>query len=278
VAGLSIRPERVEAFADAFGAVADARLDEDDLQPVTTVDALAHGADLTLELCAELASLAPFGLGNPAVTLLAPGCELVEPATVGEGRHLRFRVRRETGEDGGGAIAWRLGPQLDRFRRAGLRYARHHSGRLAAVIGARLLRTFGLYQPVRQARHAEGRAPGLEIAGAFAFYAVAALALAGAVVLRRRGAALSVLLAPFLVVVVATAAGYGVPRFRQPVDIVLVVLGGVALDALLQRRAQRPRETTGGATGAGSTIASPRAAGVSRLTRRLSDSAGRSTR
>jgi single-stranded-DNA-specific exonuclease len=117
-AGLSIRPERVEAFADAFGAVADARLGEEDLQQVTTVDALAHGSDLTLDLCTELARLAPFGLGNPNVTLLLAGCELAELSTVGDGKHLRFRVR-EDGRDSGGAIAFRRGASLDRLRRVG---------------------------------------------------------------------------------------------------------------------------------------------------------------
>jgi single-stranded-DNA-specific exonuclease len=117
-AGLSIRPERVEAFAEAFGAVADARLDEADLQPVTTVDALVHGTDLTLDLCAELARLAPFGLGNPNVTLLLAGCELAELATVGDGKHLRFRVR-EDGRDSGSAIAFRRGSSLDRLRQVG---------------------------------------------------------------------------------------------------------------------------------------------------------------
>src|SRR5213078_2466740 len=112
-AGLSIRPDRVEAFAEAFGAVADARLLEDDLHPVSTVDALAHGADLTLDLCAELARLAPFGLGNPNVTLLLAGCEIAEPAAVGDGKHLRFRVR-DDGRDSGSAIAFRFGSQLDR--------------------------------------------------------------------------------------------------------------------------------------------------------------------
>jgi len=117
-AGLSIRPDRVEAFAEAFGAVADARLDETDLQPVTTVDALVHGQDLTLDLCAELARLAPFGLGHQNVTLLLAGCELAELSTVGEGKHLRFRVR-EDGRDSGSAIAFRRGPALDRLRRVG---------------------------------------------------------------------------------------------------------------------------------------------------------------
>ena len=118
-AGLSIAPERVEAFAGAFAAQAEALLPEDDLRPVTVVDAvLPRGTKLTLELCAELRRLAPFGLGNPAVTLLAPGCELGDLATVGEGRHLRFRVRRD-GIDSGGAIAFGQGTQLDRFRREG---------------------------------------------------------------------------------------------------------------------------------------------------------------
>jgi single-stranded-DNA-specific exonuclease len=117
-AGLSIRPDRVEAFAEAFGAVADALLRENDLQPVATVDALVHGRDLTLDLCAELARLAPFGLGNPNVTLLLAGCELVELSAVGDGKHLRFRVR-EDGRDSGSAIAFRFGSSLDRLRREG---------------------------------------------------------------------------------------------------------------------------------------------------------------
>jgi single-stranded-DNA-specific exonuclease len=118
-AGLSIRPDMVDGFAEAFAAHADARVSEDELVPLTQVDAvLPRGTKLTLDLCDELARLAPFGLGNPAVTLLAPSCELAELQTVGDGRHLRFRVRQD-GRDAGGAIAFGLGGQLDRYRRAG---------------------------------------------------------------------------------------------------------------------------------------------------------------
>jgi single-stranded-DNA-specific exonuclease len=118
-AGLSILPEQVEVFADAFAARAEGVLSPEELVSTTVVDAvLPRGAKLTLDLCQELRRLAPFGLGNPDVTLLAPACELVEPATVGDGKHLRFRVRRE-GCDAGGAIAFGLGGQLDRYRRVG---------------------------------------------------------------------------------------------------------------------------------------------------------------
>jgi single-stranded-DNA-specific exonuclease len=118
-AGLSIRPENVDAFAEAFAGHAAGLLLDDDLRPVTQVDAIVpRGTTLTLDLCAELVRLAPFGLGNPAVTLLAPGCELADLATVGEGKHLRFRLRRD-GADAGGAIAFGQGARLDAYRRGG---------------------------------------------------------------------------------------------------------------------------------------------------------------
>jgi len=117
-AGLSIQPERVEAFAEAFAAHSDSTLTDEELRPVTVVDAVVAGSELTLELCAELRRLAPFGLANPGVTLLLPACELRDLGAVGEGRHLRFRVR-ERGQDAGSAIAFGIGGQLDRFRQAG---------------------------------------------------------------------------------------------------------------------------------------------------------------
>ncbi len=117
-AGLSIKPEGVEAFAEAFSSIGDLALGEDDLRPPAKVDALVHGGDLTLDLCAELASLAPFGLGNPGITLLLAGCELAELSPVGDGKHLRFRVR-EDGRDSGSAIAFRFGGQIDRLSRLG---------------------------------------------------------------------------------------------------------------------------------------------------------------
>ena len=114
-AGLSIAPANVEAFAAAFADHADASLAEDDLRAVTVVDAVVPASALTLDLAQELDRLAPFGLGNPDVTLLVASCEAVDPALVGDGKHLRFRVRQH-GRDGGTAIAFGLGGQLDRLR------------------------------------------------------------------------------------------------------------------------------------------------------------------
>jgi single-stranded-DNA-specific exonuclease len=117
-AGLSLAPEQLGAFTEAFAAHADAQLEDRDLEPVTLVDAVVSPRELTLELAAELGRLAPFGLGNPGVLLLLAGCEITEAAVVGDGRHLRFRVR-ERGRDAGSAIAFGMGTQLDRLRRVG---------------------------------------------------------------------------------------------------------------------------------------------------------------
>ena len=115
-AGLAIRTEELEPFAQAFAAHADAMLGEDDLRPLQVVDAIVPASALTLDLAQELDRLAPFGLGNPDVTLLVAGVEAVEPSTVGDGKHLRFRVRQH-GRDAGSAIAFGLGSQLDRLHR-----------------------------------------------------------------------------------------------------------------------------------------------------------------
>ena len=118
-AGLTIRPECVEAFARGVRRArrlgADATSTCARASPSTrSSQARSSGSPL----CEELGRLAPFGLGNPGVTLLVDGCELDALSTVGDGKHLRFRVRQR-GRDAGAAIAFGQGGQLDRLRRAG---------------------------------------------------------------------------------------------------------------------------------------------------------------
>jgi 4-amino-4-deoxy-L-arabinose transferase-like glycosyltransferase len=153
----------------------------------------------------------------------------------------------------------------DQARDKGLDYARDHAGRVPVVVAARLGRTFGVLQPIRQARHAEGRAFGLEVAGAIWFWLLLPPGVYGLVLMRRRGVPLAPLLAGLWLTLAATVLGYGVPRFRLPADVALTVLGGVAVAAL------------GGAAGAGSEVASPRSAAAGGRTSRFRRRAGRST-
>jgi 4-amino-4-deoxy-L-arabinose transferase-like glycosyltransferase len=137
----------------------------------------------------------------------------------------------------------------DELRRQGLDYARDHAGRLPAVEGVRLLRTFGLWQPARHVYFAEGRAmPGRPVAVACS-WAVLALAIAGAALLRRRRVALGVLLAPVALAVVTTLLAFGYSRFRYAADVALIVLAAYALECAIRARA-----------GGGSPAAAPAAA------------------
>ena len=111
-------PERLSSFADAFAAHAGTALDDGRLRPVVQVDAVVRGDELTLDLCEELERLAPFGLGNPGVTLLAPACELSELGR-GRGRQAPAAGAVTAGGVRSGAIAFGQGGLLDRFRTAG---------------------------------------------------------------------------------------------------------------------------------------------------------------
>ena len=130
------------------------------------------------------------------------------------------------------------------YRRVGVDYATGHAGRVPLVVFARVGRTFGFYAPVGQLRLDERdnrRELPVSIAGLVTFYVLAALSVAGVVVLRRRRALVFPLLAPVAAVVIAVVFTYGQTRFRAPAEISLALLAAVALDAAVSRRARRRR-------------------------------------
>jgi 4-amino-4-deoxy-L-arabinose transferase-like glycosyltransferase len=125
------------------------------------------------------------------------------------------------------------------LRSTGLRYASDHAGRVPAVLGVRLLRTFDLWSP-RSATRLEAAIGDRDLTtyrvGVALYYLLAPLAVAGALILRRRGEPLGILLAPLALVVVVAILGYGTPRFRVPAEIPIVVLAAVAIDAVVRAR------------------------------------------
>ena len=60
--------------------------------PEVRIDAVAQGDALSLDLAEELQQLAPFGMGNPNVSLLVPAATMSEPRAIGEGRHVSFTL------------------------------------------------------------------------------------------------------------------------------------------------------------------------------------------
>ncbi len=91
-AGLEIERGNVEQFAAALAAYADAVLSPADLMPTERVDALVGGNELGIELAEELRALAPFGRGNPGVSLMVRDAVFADARPMGEGKHVRFSV------------------------------------------------------------------------------------------------------------------------------------------------------------------------------------------
>lgn len=102
-AGFGVRAEDLAALRARFCEVADRRLEMDDLAPSFEADAEAELGELTQEAVQELQRLAPFGMGNPAPTLVSRKLRIVEATQVGgEGAHLALRFADEMGRTVGG--------------------------------------------------------------------------------------------------------------------------------------------------------------------------------
>ena len=91
-AGLTIARAEIEGFRERFAAHAAEVLTPADLVPECRVDAVVPGNALTLPLAEELERLAPFGQGNPPVSLMVPAAQLGDPRPMGEGRHVAFTL------------------------------------------------------------------------------------------------------------------------------------------------------------------------------------------
>jgi len=114
---------------------------------------------------------------------------------------------------------------------AGAGYARHHLASIPKVAAARVLRTWGLYAPRQQINFEslEGRPRAWQIAGTLMYWVLAPLAIAGAVVLRRRRRPLWPLVATAVTVTIVAASTYGQQRFRIAAEPAILVLAAVTL-------------------------------------------------
>ena len=152
------------------------------------------------------------------------------------------------------------------YRNRGLRYVRHHLGRLPLVMLARDGRVWDVYRTDQQlfTSSAEGRNPRVNRVGLRIYWVVALLAIAGLVLLRRRRAPLAVLAAPILLVAWSALLTYGSTRFRFAAEPALVVLAAVTLEAGLRALERRPGPAT-------PPRSPPRRPSASRPARRIED-------
>jgi len=98
-AGLTIDPERIPEFRRALSRTVSEMLPVGEgLRPSLQIDGYLSLADLSLDLVEDLERLAPFGPGNPPLTLVSKGLLLTSHTPVGRtGEHLQLIVEDEEG-------------------------------------------------------------------------------------------------------------------------------------------------------------------------------------
>jgi 4-amino-4-deoxy-L-arabinose transferase-like glycosyltransferase len=134
------------------------------------------------------------------------------------------------------------------LRRRALDYASDHAGRVPAVAGVRVLRVWDLWRP-RSSAHFESAIADRDLhaqqAAEVALYLLVPFAAGGALLLRRRGRPLRILLVPLLLVTIVGALTYGTTRFRVAAEPAIVVLASVAAVALRDRMRERRGSAAG---------------------------------
>ena len=98
-------------FRLAVNDVADETLGPDDLMPRLRIDADLGFRGITGSVAAGVASLAPFGAGNPKPVFAARGVEIIDGPRKLKERHLRMALK----QDGRifRAVAWRAAERHD---------------------------------------------------------------------------------------------------------------------------------------------------------------------
>ncbi len=93
-AGLTIEPERLEAFRNDFCEVAAGQIADEGRVPELLIDAEAPLSVFNERIVRQIEQLAPFGHGNHRPLLCATGVTLAEPARPlgSSGRHLAVRL------------------------------------------------------------------------------------------------------------------------------------------------------------------------------------------
>lgn len=91
-AGFSIEPERIPELRSALSRAVAARA-ETIPEPTLAIDAYVEMPDLTLALVGAVSRMAPFGQGNPPLTLAVRDLQVLSETTIGRtGEHRRITV------------------------------------------------------------------------------------------------------------------------------------------------------------------------------------------
>jgi single-stranded-DNA-specific exonuclease len=116
-AGVELPAARIEDFRTALAAHARSVEPAEGIGEPELIDAFVGAESLDLDVAEQLATLAPFGQGNPGIRLLVPGARVSDVRPMGEdGKHARFRL--STGSLSARGVAFNANGKLEAAQRA----------------------------------------------------------------------------------------------------------------------------------------------------------------
>lgn len=123
------------------------------------------------------------------------------------------------------------------YRELAFEYAADNLDRLPKVVAARVGRLWGVYRPLDMVyiNQGEGRPQTASRLAIWGWWVLAPLGAAGAAIAYRRRQPWWLFAAPAIAVTVTAMATYGIPRFRLPAEVVLVVAAAITVCAAAAR-------------------------------------------
>ena len=116
-AGVELPAARIDDFRAALAAHARSVGPAEGAGEPELIDAFVGAESLDLDVAEQLATLAPFGQGNPGIRLLVPGARVGDVRPMGEeGKHARFRL--STGSLSARGVAFNANGKLEAAQRS----------------------------------------------------------------------------------------------------------------------------------------------------------------
>ncbi len=110
-AGFTLPTKNLPRLVQMLSEMATTQLERVDLRPRLDIDVEITLSELGGDTFSIIQQLAPFGRGNPLPTFLSRGVEVLDCQAMGNGEHLRLKLKQ--GDTIWGGVGFRLGNRLD---------------------------------------------------------------------------------------------------------------------------------------------------------------------
>jgi single-stranded-DNA-specific exonuclease len=112
-AGFSLASDSIPTLRDGLERYARERLTLEDLIPGVTIDAELDFSQIDRNLIRSIATLEPFGVGNPRPLFGTRAARMLQPLKIMKEKHAKLRLRDSDAGRPFDAIGWRMREQIE---------------------------------------------------------------------------------------------------------------------------------------------------------------------